>query len=175
MNKQKFPSTELLILAVGELIVALLVIVGYLVADTVIEGEQFTYRVFTGLLLGSVVTIANYLFMILSVNKQINRFVELRGSAEMDDEAAAKFAKENSAPIQTAITLSFIIRTASMVVTLVIALLLNCFAPIATVIPLLAFRPIITVGELVRAKLAKKDNALQSEILTETTTKESDK
>jgi len=174
MKKQKFPSTELLILAVGELIVSLLVIGGYLIADLAIEGEQFTYRVFTGLLLGSVVTIANYMFMILSVNRQINRFIELRGSAEMDDEAASKFAKENSAPIQTAITLSFIIRTVTMLAALVIALLLDFFAPIATVVPLLAFRPIISVGEIFRAKLSRADSSLSETDTNEKATKESD-
>ena len=156
MNKRNFPLVDFLILLIGELIVSLLVIGGYLIADLILESVQFTYRVITGVLLGSMVTVANYVFMIMSINKQINRFIELRGSAEMDDEAAQKFASENSAPIQAAITFSFVIRTVTMLATLAVAFILDFFAPIATVIPLLAFRPIITVSELVRARITAK-------------------
>ena len=143
-------------LAIGELVVSLLVVSGYLIADLLFDGVEFTYRVITGVLLGSLVTIANYVFMIMSINKQLNRFIELRGNAEMDDDAAKKFASENSAPIQKAISLSFIIRTVTMLATFVVAFLLDCFSPIATVIPLLAFRPILTIGELIKSKFASK-------------------
>ena len=159
MKKRNFPLFDFLSLAVGELLVSLLVVAGYLIAALISESVEFTYRVITGALLGSLVTLANYLFMILSINKQVNRFIELRGNAAMDEESAKKFASENSASIQAAISLSFIIRTVTMLITLAVAFLLDCFAPVATVIPLLAFRPIITVTELLRARWAGKKDA----------------
>ena len=57
--------------------------------------------------------------------------------------------------VQNAIKISFILRTASMLVALVIAFLLDRFDPIATAIPLLAFRPLITVIEIVKGKIRK--------------------
>lgn len=157
MKKKQFPTLELLILAIGEIIVSLLVILGYLISAMVFEGAEFSYKVITGVALGSLVTIANYLFLNISVNRAVNRFLDLRGDAEMDDEAAAKFAEQNSAPIQNAIRTSFILRTLSMLATLVVAFVFDCFAPLATVIPLLCFRPIITLGEILRVRAAKKE------------------
>ena len=73
----------------------------------------------------------------------------------MSDEEAEKFAAENSMPIQNAIKTSFIVRTASMLATLVIAFLLDWFNPLATAIPLLAFRPLLSAIELIKGKAAK--------------------
>ena len=84
----------------------------------------------------------------------------IRGTAEMDDESAMQFATENMAPIQKTIALSFIIRTVSMLAALVIAFVLNWFAPIATLIPILAFRPILTVTNLLRSKMATGNAAI---------------
>lgn len=159
MKKNEFPISELLILALGELLVGLLVVGGYLLAELIFDSVEFSYKVITGVLLGSLVAIFNYLFLVISVNRAINRFLELRGTAEMDEEAAKKFASEHSGAIQSKIALSYIIRTVSMLAALVIALLLDFFAPVATIIPLLAFRPIITIGEIVRVKLSSKGTA----------------
>ncbi len=157
MKKRNLPIAEIAILAVGELIVSLLVVGGYLLCDLIFEAElfDFSYRVITGVLLGSCVTVLNYLFLCISVNRAVNRFLALRGDAEMDEEEAAKFALENSMPIQNAIKTSFIIRTVSMLAAFIVAFVVDWFAPLATVIPLLMFRPIITVGGLIRQKFNK--------------------
>lgn len=155
MKNTKLPLTEVAVLAACEAAVALLVIIGYIVADIGFDVE-FTYRVITGALLGCAVTVLNFLFLTLSVNKQINSFVELRGSREMEDEEAEKFASEHAGAIQNAIKISFIIRTVSILATLVLAFLTDAFEPIATVIPLLTYRPSITVCSSVLGRINKK-------------------
>ena len=146
--------TEIFILTALEAVTALLVILGFWVAD-VGFGIPFDYRVITGVLLGVLVTILNYAFLTISVNRAVNNFLALRGDKEMDDEEAAAFASEHSAPIQNAMKLSFIIRTLTMLVTLVVAFLLDVFSPIAAAIPLLAYRPLLYAAEFIKGKFVK--------------------
>jgi len=148
----KLPKRDIVFLAIGELAVALLVTLGFILAEALGYG-QFSYRVITGALLGSVVTLLNYIFLILSVNRAIDNYLALRGNREMDDEEAEKFAAENAMPVQNAIKTSFITRTASMLLTLVIAFVLDWFDPIATAIPLLAFRPLLTAIEILKGRM----------------------
>lgn len=113
---------------------------------------SYDYTIITGALLGYVITIANYLFLTVSVDREINRFMAMRGNKEMSDEEAEKFAAENSAPIQNAIKLSFIIRTLSIGAALLIAFITRLFSPLATVIPLLGFRPLLSLTEGIKSK-----------------------
>ena len=152
--KNNKPSIDIALLTLCETCIAALVVAGYVVADAVF-GIEFTYRVITGAALGLVVTVINYVFLTLSVDRAIANYLKLRGTKEMTDEEAETFARENSAPIQNAIKLSFIIRTASMLAALVVAFVLDWFAPLATVIPLLAYRPMLYVTELIKGKFAK--------------------
>ena len=76
----------------------------------------------------------------------------LRGDKEMTEEEAEKFAKENAIIIQNATKLSYVIRTFTMMAALVVALLLDWFDVIATVVPLLAFRPVLFVSQLLGKK-----------------------
>ena len=154
MDKKKSPLRDITFMAIAECAVSLLVIIGFVIAD-VLSLTDFDYRVVTGVLLGVVVTLLNYIFLILSVDKAVNDFMALRGNKEMDDEEAEKFAAEHAMPVQNAIKISFITRTASMLVTLVVAFILDWFNPIATAIPLLAFRPLLTVIEMIKGKLTK--------------------
>jgi DNA replication and repair protein RecF len=71
------------------------------------------------------------------------------------EEEAEKFSQEHSAPIQNAIKLSFIIRTASMLAALLVAFLTGLFNPLTTAIPLLAFRPLLSVTESIKGKMKK--------------------
>lgn len=153
----KLPKKEILTLLILELGAAILVTVGYLVLD-VMELATFDYRVITGGALGVAVTVLNYLFLTLSVNSAVDNYLALRGDKEMDEEEAAKFASENSMPIQNAIKTSFIIRTVSMLAALLVAFLTKLFNPIATAVPLLAFRPLLSMMEIMRAKQDKKPN-----------------
>ena len=142
---------DLLPVMIGELVVAALVCIGGFLlslADVV----SFDYRIITGALLGAVVMTVNYAVLIYNVDKQLRAFAEARGNKEMSDEEAEAYAKANSAPVQKALAFSTTMRTASMVVTLVIAFVLDWFNPIATAIPLFAFRFILSAVELIRSK-----------------------
>ena len=148
-NKNIFK--DLLPVAIGELIVAALVCIGGFLlglADVI----AFDYRIITGAILGAVVVMINYAFLIFAVDKQLRIFAEARGTNEMSEEEAQEYAKANSAPIQKAIALSTTVRTASMVATLVVAFILDWFNPIATAIPLFAFRFVLGAAELIGAK-----------------------
>lgn len=156
MKKSNAPIKETTILAVGEIAISLLVVAGYLVAG--LFGVDFSYRVITGVLLGSLVSILNFLFLSISVNRAVDSYLALRGTREMTDEEAEKFTLEHSMKIQNTVKTSFIIRTLSILATLIVAFMLDWFDPIATAIPLLAYRPIMSVGELVRKKFDKAPN-----------------
>jgi hypothetical protein len=148
---------DIMPLCACEILIALLTILGGAALDLV-GLIKFNYTIISGVLLGCVVCILNYHFLALSVDKAVNNYMELRGSREMSDEEAEKFAAENSAPIQNAIKLSFIIRTASMLITLLVAFLTKWFNPLATAIPLLAFRPLISIIEAAKSKNSPAPN-----------------
>ena len=154
--KNKNNAKEIIFMAIGECLVAIIVVLGFLIAGA-FNLYEFSYQIITGAILGVIVTLLNYTFLILSVDKAINGFLALRGEKEMDEEEAERFAAENAMPVQNAIKTSFIIRTASMLVTLVIAFLLDWFNPLATAIPLLAFRPLLTVIEIIKGKMTNEE------------------
>ena len=142
---------ETFVVLLGEIILSAATVLVYLLLG------YFDYTVLTGLLLGSAVTVFNMFALSFAVNRQINKFLRLRGSREMTDEEAEAFAAEHAASIQLAARGSYILRIATMVAALVLALVLSeSFDVIATVIPLLAYRPIIYAAELIKLKLAKR-------------------
>jgi hypothetical protein len=133
---------------IGEIVVALLVIAVYYALGIYLENVIFTYKVITGAILGSAVMIVNYVALSFFVTRAADKIIELRGKGEMTEEEIEKFTKENTRKIQTTVQLSFFIRTFSMIGVLVIALISGHFDVIATAIPLVCFRPIISAGEL---------------------------
>lgn len=117
---------------------------------------KYDYTVLLGTILGSIVTVANFALLTVSVNRAVDRYLELRGDCEMDDEEAEKFASEHAMAVQNAATRSFIIRTLSMLATLAAAFILTSwFSPIATAVPLLMFRPLLAVIESIKGKKSK--------------------
>ena len=158
MEQRKSSFKEISSFAIGEVIVTLITILGFyaLSLGGILE---FSHRVILGALLGCIVIVANYALLSLSVNREINKYMDLRGSREMSEEEAEDFAKKNSAPIQNAIKTSFITRTVSMMATLIVAFLLtDWFYPLATAIPLFAFRPVLSVIELINSRNRKAPN-----------------
>ena len=152
MESKSAATKQILLLALGEIIVSMLICLVYFLVG------YFEFQVVWGALLGSGVTIANFALLTISVNRAVDKYLELRGSREMDDEEAEKFANEHAMAVQNAATRSFIIRTVSMLATLVAAFLLTSwFSPLATAIPLLMFRPLLYVLELIRKKGEKKE------------------
>ena len=170
MDQNKLPKREIALLAVGEVLVGAIITAVYLLIG------RFNYTVPLGALLGGAVTVFNFVFLSIAVNRAIDdamkvyeaRQAELskakeqgetpaaesEGSEDADpyDDEAAKFARENAAKITNAVKLSYIVRTASVVITLVLAFITKQFNVLATVIPLLCLRPILTLSELLRKK-----------------------
>ena len=144
-------------LTVCEILVVVATVIGAGLLH-VLDIFAFDARVISGALLGALVTIVNYVFLTLSVDRAVNNYMALRGDREMTDEEAEKFASENSMPIQNAIKTSFIIRTVSMLATLLVAFLTEWFNPLATAIPLLAFRPLLSLIEVLKSKNSPPPN-----------------
>ena len=151
MNKTKLPYYEIFSLLIGEVILSALISVGYLIAG------KFDYTVITGAALGSLVTVLNFLYLAITTTKAINEFLELRGAIEMTEEESTAFAAEHQIKIQNAMKVSYIIRTVTMLLCLVLAFLLNVFSVIATLIPLVAYRPITMVAALIKRKVIKNE------------------
>ena len=150
LNKEKLPVSEIIALAVMECICVLAVVLGFLAVDiSGIFEYTFSYTVLTGALLGAVVSVLNFLFLCNAVNRGIDQFLELRGDAELDEEQAAAFAEKHSAIIQGAVQKSMIVRTASIAAVLIVAFITEWFDPIATVIPILMYRPLMTWGSYI--------------------------
>ena len=147
MNDKKIPVTELWLLTAGEAIVSALTVLVYVLLG------KFHYSVVTGVLLGSAVILINFIFMCISVNRAIDNIMAERGNTEMDDEQAAEFAQKHKGNLSRTIQLSGAIRTASIIVVLVLAFVMgDYFDVIATLVPLVAFRPILMLTELIPKK-----------------------
>ncbi len=148
--ENKIPKFELLFLIIGELIVSAVITAVYFIID------KFTLSVIFGALLGSAVTVINFLVLIISTNRAFDKLLLLRGNEEMNDEEAEEFSAKHRSEIAAAQKISYIVRMLSIALTLVLALLLrNVFDVIATVIPLLMLRPMLTVSQLVKSKPPK--------------------
>ena len=112
----------------------------------------FEIGVVLGVIIGSVATVLNYFIMSMSLNSAIDKFLELRGDREMDDEEAERFAAEHSMKMQATVRFYYIIRMAVMIGALIVALVSGWFNPLATVLPLLLFKPILYLIELLGRK-----------------------
>ena len=147
MQKKNMPTSEILFLVVGELIVSLIVSGVYLLLN------RFSHAVISGCLLGSAVTVFNFVFLSISVNRAIDKALAGRKEGEMTEEEAEAFAAENQAAVQRAAQGSYLVRQILMLGVLVCAFLLDgWFDVIATVIPLIMFRPLLTVCGLMKSK-----------------------
>ena len=146
MNKQKLPVRELIAIIIGEAAVSAVICGIYLII------KKFTYKVALGVLLGSTVTFLNFLVLSIMTNRVIDRFLEERGNAEMTEEEADALALKFQGQVQNQIKISFIVRTAVLVATLIVAFLVEIFAVLPTVIPLFMLRPIIMVSEFLKFK-----------------------
>ena len=150
MKKTKLPYYEIFSLLLGEIILSLLICAVYLIID------KFDYRVVTGAALGTLVTMFNFLYLSITTTRAIDNFLMLRGDREMTEEESAEFVAEHQARIQNKIKVSYIIRTFTMLATLVAALLIKQFDVIATLVPLLMYRPITMLAALIKRKVIKE-------------------
>jgi hypothetical protein len=149
MEKQKLPMRELLAILIGEALTSSVICGVYLII------KKYTYKVLLGVLLGSAVTLLNFLVLSIMTNRVINSFLEARGDAELTDEEAEALALKFQGRVQNQIRISFIVRTAVLAATLIVAFIVEVFEVLPTVIPLLMLRPILTVSELIKRKAQK--------------------
>ncbi len=143
MNKKGMPMAEMTLMLLGEIAVSAITVLVFFLLD------RLNYRVFTGLALGCAAVLFNFLFLSLTVNRAVDAIMAERGDAPMDDEAAAAFAEKHRAELHKKIQLSQTARTLAMMVVLILALVTDYFDVIATIIPLLSFRPLLNVAALV--------------------------
>ena len=150
MKKTKLPLYETLAMIIGEVITSLIVCAVFLII------KKFDLSVLSGVLLGSLVTVANFIFLMVFTNRAIDKAMAERGDGEMSDDEVAEFTAKHQANIQAAVKLSYVIRTLCIAASLVVAFLLDgVFNVIATVVPLLMFRPILTVSQLIKTKITR--------------------
>lgn len=150
MKKTKLPLYETLAMIIGEIITSLIVCAVFLII------KKFDLSVLLGVLLGSLVTVANFIFLMVFTNRAIDKAMAERGEGEMSDDEVAEFTAKHQANIQAAVKLSYVIRTLCIAASLVVAFLLDgVFNVIATVVPLLMFRPILTVSQLIKTKITR--------------------
>ena len=174
MTENKIPKKEALALVIGEAAVSLIICAVYLIL------KKFNYTVALGVILGSAITVANFIFLSISVSRALEKAMdgvdtvrlkaayEARDAARAiddteeseDDESATDgtapdyeriitdFESERQKNFNASVKLSYLIRNASIIIALVVAFLTKQFNVLATVIPLLMLRPILTVAEL---------------------------
>ena len=143
-NKNLYIDT--IYLAIGEIIVSLLVLLVYIAIG------KFEWTVITGVILGSLATIANFIILSIALNKALDKFIDMRGDKELSEEEAEAFAKANSIKVQNAVTKSYVFRTGLMMGSLVIAFITKWFNPIATLVPLAMYKPLLYVTQFVKQK-----------------------
>ncbi len=167
MKNKDLPSLELTVLLIGELAVALLTCLVYYIVSIFVDSVTFDYKVITGAVLGATVIFLNFLFLALSTAKVLREAREARGTREMTDEEIDTFVKEHQRRYDVKVKTSFFIRNISMILTLVLAFLLDCFDVIATLVPLVMYRPILSLAGIIQSKRANNisnDNGADSNV-----------
>ncbi len=160
MKKTEFPLRETLLLLLGEAAVSLLTCGVFLLI------KKFDYTVVTGTALGSVIAIMNFIILAVSLNSVFNKARAERGDKELSDEEVEAFTEKFTAEYNARVKISYIIRTLAMLGVLILAFILDVFNVLATVIPLLMFRPIFFVISLIN-KSEEKLEAVITDVESE--------
>lgn len=157
-NKTKLPLFEVVSMIVGEIITSAAVVAVFMIVNLIGKQPLLHYSVVLGVLLGSLITVMNFILLSVLTTRAVNKALADRGEAEMTDDEAAVFAKEHQAKLQLAMTVSYVIRIATMVAALIVAFIFKeVFNPIATIVPILMLRPILTVTQLILRKKEGKN------------------
>ena len=157
-NKTKLPLFEVVSMIVGEIITSAVIIAAFMIVNLINKQPLLHYSVVLGAVLGSVITVMNFILLSVLTTRAVNNALADRGEAQMTDDEAAVFAKEHQAKLQLAMTVSYAIRIATMVAALIIAFIFKeVFNPIATIVPIFMLRPILTVTQLILRKKEGKD------------------
>ena len=157
MKKNNFPIVETVAIASGEVIISAITCLIFFIAG----GWTVHYSVFTGSALGIVIMMVNFLALAISTNVAIDKAMAERGTKEFTDEEAEEFAKKHKAKIALISSVSFFLRAGSMVGALILAFNLmdgsgeRVFNVIATLVPLVAFYPIVFVSQMLIQRRAQ--------------------
>ena len=146
MKKFLIPIREFLVLILGELIISVLTVLVFFLL------KKFEIAVVLGALLGSLVTVVNFIVLSLTAGRAFDKAREARGTREMTEEEIEKFAAEQKAEIAAATKLAYLIRTLVTVAPLFFAFISGIFNVISSVIPLLAFKPILMIDAMIKDK-----------------------
>lgn len=133
-------------LLLGEVAVAALTMAVYLLIG------KFGWGVVCGSLLGTAVALANFLWMAASVDRLTKQILDARGKEDWSEEQQETFIQEHKSTATQKIRLSFLVRNIVMIALLIVALTSRWFDPVATLIPLLMFRPLIALAGWVQRK-----------------------
>ena len=150
-TQSKHSYKGVLYLFIGELIASALVVLGYICYFNATD-TPFKWTVVSGALFGALVTTLNFLLLSFQINRVIDEYISLLDNKEMSDEDASEFAQKYSLKAKNSIAKSNIQRTALIIVPLVLAFISGLFDPIATLIPLLLYKPLIYIVELINQK-----------------------
>ena len=158
-NKTKLPLFEVTAMIIGEIITSAVIIAAFTVVNLVKDAPLLHFSVPVGALLGSMITVLNFILLSILTTRAINKALADRTEGvEMSDEEAEAFAKAHQAKVQFAMTVSYVIRIATMVVALIVAFIFKgIFNPIATIVPIFMMRPILTVTQLLLNKKEGKN------------------
>ncbi len=149
LANNKTSRGDVIFLAAGEILIGALTVLGFYLAGA------YHWRVLTGAALGALVTVLNYCMLSFSVNRAVSRVMAERGQQEMSEEEAAVFAAAHTAEVQKSVKSSYMIRQVLLLLLLVVPLLLKVVNVLAIAIPLLLFRPVLMVRELIMKKTKK--------------------
>ena len=150
MKKNKFPIGEFLGLIIGEVAVSAIVVLVYILL------EKFSYKVITGVVLGAVLALMNFVIMSVTVSRAFDKAREARGTREMTEEEIDAFTTEQKSALALAVKGSYIVRMIIIVGALLVAFISKQFDVIATVVPFLAFKPILTLDSIIKTKKRKE-------------------
>ena len=133
---------ETFVMAIGEAIVIALTVAVFLLL------KKFDHTVILGAVLGGLVSVLNMFILSFSVNRAVDRYVELRGTREMTEEEETQFVNQHGGSVRAAAQKSYLVRTILMAAALVGSLITGLFNVVAVAVPLLMYRPIIFIFEL---------------------------
>ena len=127
------------------LVCALTVLIYYLIG-------KFSWPVLAGVLLGAAVMVGNFIALAVISNRAVDSCLAERREGEMSEEELAKFVEEHQTRLKLRIRLSQNVRMLMMLALLIVALITPWFDPIASLVPMLLFRPILMLMGLVMKK-----------------------
>ncbi len=114
---------------------------------------SFDYTVPLGAVLGALTVTANFAALSVLTTKAVDASLAEFGGEHTEEEAKA-FAEENAQRIKAKVAASQIVRMLSMLGVLVLAFLSEQFNVIATVIPMLGFRPLLILADALGKKVS---------------------